>query len=187
MRAIDELMPPRLREANKEAVRAAARAVREMAGAAASSSVELAALAKGADAGAGGEADARGEDGHAPAAHVRRDVLDYTAIAQTTCFPSGYLDHGNAGWRSVRPVVDAGACVGCLRCWMQCPDACIIRKDTASHDRPDAGRGLRQGEKPRRHPVGVDYALCKGCGICARACPVRAIEMVSEHEKEVPA
>jgi pyruvate ferredoxin oxidoreductase delta subunit len=27
---------------------------------------------------------------------------------------------------------------------------------------------------------GIDYAHCKGCGICAKVCPVSCIEMVKE-------
>ena len=187
-RAIDELMPPRLCERNKQAVRLAAAAARELAcedaptcagplsahGGIAAEGVahddaEAAGVAHGgAEAGeaARGQADGRPDS----VARLRRDAIDYEAIAQTTCFPSGYLDHGNAGWRSVRPVVDAGACVGCLRCWEQCPDACIIRRDGADGD--------------ARQPVGVDYALCKGCGICARACPLHAIAMIPEHGEE---
>lgn len=191
MRAIDELMPPRLRDANKEAVRAAARAMREMVEGAADAPVELSVRAAGAKSGADG-ADVQAGGAYPPIAHVRHDVLDYTAIAQTTCFPSGYLDHGNAGWRSVRPVVDEGLCVGCRHCWTECPDACIIRKDEGAGGAPGAGHepggpgadgGPGPAGRPRRQPVRIDYTLCKGCGICARACPVHAIEMVPEHGK----
>ena len=204
LRAIDELMPPRLREANKEAVRVAARAVREMMDDTTPSLVEF----EFCTAGAADAADGTGvqeEEGYAPIAHVRHDALDYTAIAQTTCFSSGYLDHGNAGWRNVRPVVDADTCVGCRHCWMQCPDACIIRKDDGLHagldatssqpatldpgtaPAPPAAPEPALGKRPGRHPVKIDYALCKGCGICARACPVHAIEMAPEHEGGVAA
>ncbi|HHV30143.1 MAG TPA: 4Fe-4S binding protein, partial [Clostridium sp.] len=34
--------------------------------------------------------------------------------------------------------------------------------------------------------VDIDYAFCKGCGICARVCPKKAIKMIREgedHEK----
>lgn len=205
LRAIDELMPPRLREANKEAVRVAARAMREMMDDTTPDSVELALIADCSSADAADGANAQAQEGYAPIAHLRHDALDYTAIAQTTCFSSGYLDHGNAGWRSMRPVVDADACVGCRHCWMQCPDACIIRKDDGLHagldatpsqpatldpdtaPAPPAAPEPALGKRPGRHTVKIDYALCKGCGICARACPVHAIEMAPEHEGGVAA
>ncbi len=206
LRAIDELMPPRLRESNKEVVARAAKLARELAHAAAPAIPSLFT--------AGGAASqtkaAQGETAQpAATAHVRHEALDYTAIAQTTCFPSGYLDHDNAGWRSVRPVVDEAACVGCLHCWVQCPDACVIRRDDdapSANARAGAGAGAHIGDhreergegadgrgdaaaphgaaRVPRTPVAIDYALCKGCGICARACPVDAIAMVGEHERE---
>jgi pyruvate ferredoxin oxidoreductase delta subunit len=30
--------------------------------------------------------------------------------------------------------------------------------------------------------TGIDYSHCKGCGICAEECPVKAIKMVDEKE-----
>jgi len=43
---------------------------------------------------------------------------------------------------------------------MYCPDNAIIRHED---DR-----------------VEVNYEYCKGCGVCANECPVKAIEMVRE-------
>jgi len=55
-------------------------------------------------------------------------------------------------WRTLRPVRDMDQCTQCLICWIVCPDSAIIIKDGKVAD--------------------FDYDHCKGCGICAKACPV---------------
>ena len=45
-------------------------------------------------------------------------------------------------------------------CWMYCPDNVVSKS---------------------LEPT-IDLEYCKGCGICAEECPVKAIEMVSEEE-----
>ncbi|MBI4506348.1 MAG: 2-oxoacid:acceptor oxidoreductase family protein [Chloroflexi bacterium] len=67
-------------------------------------------------------------------------------------------------WRAQRPVLQIERCIHCLFCWVFCPDSAILVQN---------GR-----------IVGVDYDHCKGCGICARECPVKptAIPMVGEGE-----
>ena len=50
-------------------------------------------------------------------------------------------------------------CVKCAVCWLYCPVQCVV-------------------EKPAWFDI--DYATCKGCGICATECPQRAIAMVEE-------
>lgn len=65
-------------------------------------------------------------------------------------------------WRSERPVVDKEKCIDCLQCWIFCPDATVLVEE----------------EKM----AGYDYDHCKGCGICAYICPVKAIEMVPEEK-----
>lgn len=81
--------------------------------------------------------------------------------------PGGVVDTaGNTflletgSWRSIRPVLDLERCVHCMICWAYCPDSSFIIKD----------------EKL----VGIDYDHCKGCGICAKECPKKCIEMQSE-------
>jgi 2-oxoacid:acceptor oxidoreductase delta subunit (pyruvate/2-ketoisovalerate family) len=65
------------------------------------------------------------------------------------------------GWRTgERPVVDTARCVNCLLCWLYCPDSAV--------------------EVDGETFAGIDLDYCKGCGICAEACPVRAIAMVPE-------
>jgi pyruvate ferredoxin oxidoreductase delta subunit len=66
-------------------------------------------------------------------------------------------------WRSMRPVLDRVRCVSCLKCWVQCPDASILTDDDAK-------------------VCGINEFFCKGCGICAEACPVNAISMRPESE-----
>ncbi|MEM2678558.1 MAG: 4Fe-4S binding protein [Thermofilaceae archaeon] len=71
---------------------------------------------------------------------------------------------GSAGltgsWRTERPVLDQGRCVKCLLCWLYCPEAAVVRGEDDS--------------------IAIDYDYCKGCGICARECPTKAITMVEE-------
>ncbi|MCP4763810.1 MAG: pyruvate ferredoxin oxidoreductase [archaeon] len=77
---------------------------------------------------------------------------------------------GEAGktgsWRTLRPLLDVEKCIvvkkgehNCHLCWMFCPEA-VITRDI---------------------PPTIDYAYCKGCGICATECPHKAIEMIKEN------
>jgi len=94
---------------------------------------------------------------------------------RTTCYEAGYLVTRNAGWRSVRPVIDLGKCTGCLRCYMHCPDGSIRKTDAG---RIDAAAAAKRDEAA----IFVDLDFCKGCGICARECPADALTMVPESE-----
>ncbi|MFZ3062768.1 MAG: 4Fe-4S binding protein [Actinomycetota bacterium] len=63
------------------------------------------------------------------------------------------------GWRTFRPELSE-KCNNCLLCVMFCPDSSILVKDGKI--------------------VGFDLDHCKGCGICAEECPIKAITMVKE-------
>jgi 2-oxoacid:acceptor oxidoreductase delta subunit (pyruvate/2-ketoisovalerate family) len=76
-----------------------------------------------------------------------------------TYFEAGHLVSKNAGWRTKRPVIDTEKCIGCLQCYLYCPDGVIEKA----------------GNK-----VNVDYDFCKGCGICVKICKTDAIKMEAE-------
>ena len=82
-------------------------------------------------------------------------------IPEATAFEAGYLVSVNSGWRSIRPVIDTGRCVGCEQCYLYCPDGVISVQN---------GKAV------------IDYDFCKGCGICAKICKLGAIGMEAEHK-----
>ena len=90
-----------------------------------------------------------------------RELIPQTLeeIPEATAYEAGYLVTKNSGWRSIRPVIDTSKCVGCLQCYLYCPDGVIFKSN---------------------NKVSVDYDFCKGCGICKKICKVNAIQMEVE-------
>jgi len=79
-------------------------------------------------------------------------------IAGAMFNPGSAVEYRTGEWRvAFEPVIDHEKCTMCLLCWIFCPDVSIIRTEKK---------------------IEVDYDHCKGCGICATECPVKAIEMV---------
>ena len=74
--------------------------------------------------------------------------------------PGNSIAYKSGTWRAFRPIIDMGKCIHCMICWVYCPDSCVMVKDSKL--------------------VGIDYEYCKGCGICARECPKKAITMIEE-------
>lgn len=73
---------------------------------------------------------------------------------------SRYFKTGN--WRSgIKPNWNKNKCIHCLICWINCPDNAIKVKNQ------------------KRQKTDLNY--CKGCGICAKVCPVSAIDMIKEN------
>ncbi len=85
--------------------------------------------------------------------------------------PGNTAKNDMSAWRTFKPVIDQEKCVRCRLCWIFCPDAAII--EVEGEYRTKSGRVY----KVSYH---VDYQHCKGCGICANECPVKAIKMVEE-------
>ncbi len=90
-----------------------------------------------------------------------KKAFGFADIPESTSYEAGYLVTVNAGWRSIRPVVDAQKCVGCGQCYLYCPDGVISIKD---------GKAV------------IDYDFCKGCGICEKQCRPGAIGMERERQ-----
>jgi pyruvate ferredoxin oxidoreductase delta subunit len=95
---------------------------------------------------------------HIVAFNPPRKLADYP---QGPTFVAGHLTEGNAGMRTFRPEIDNKKCVKCLRCFMLCPDGAIDKSGSV---------------------LEIDYNFCKGCGICASECKLKAISMKKEGE-----
>ncbi len=73
--------------------------------------------------------------------------------------PGTASEYKTGDWRvASKPEINKEKCIMCLFCWIFCPDVSITRSEKS---------------------VDVDYYHCKGCGICATECPVKAIDMVT--------
>ena len=68
-------------------------------------------------------------------------------------------ENKTGNWRTLRPLIDAAKCTGCLICWKFCPEACVNLTDKV--------------------PT-IDMNYCKGCGICVQECPAHCVEFLPE-------
>jgi pyruvate ferredoxin oxidoreductase delta subunit len=84
-------------------------------------------------------------------------------VSTTISYPTKGAMGRTGTWRVFKPILDKKKCVNCLRCWIYCPEATVIRNKDGS--------------------VEIDYEYCKGCGICADVCNVKAIVMEREGKK----
>jgi len=62
-------------------------------------------------------------------------------------------------WSQKKPEI-SDKCIVCKQCLKICPEGVL---------------GVEKNEG--REKIRVDYDYCKGCGICAENCPVKAISM----------
>ncbi|MEM2121273.1 MAG: 4Fe-4S binding protein [Candidatus Woesearchaeota archaeon] len=77
------------------------------------------------------------------------------------------INYETGSWRTFRPVINSEKCIGCMLCYLYCPESTIL---------------LENDEKFVFKVRGFDLEHCKGCGICASVCPVKAIEMKLESD-----
>lgn len=85
-------------------------------------------------------------------------------VITSISYPKKGAQGKTGNWRVFKPTLDKGKCTKCLRCWIYCPEGCIKRE-------PDGS-------------VSIDYDYCKGCGVCAKECAVKAITLKREGEEE---
>ena len=85
-----------------------------------------------------------------------KELSPGTAILE----PGSAAELKTGDWRSMHPVTDRDRCIKCGQCYIMCPDM-VYAKDAEGY-------------------FEQNYYWCKGCGICARECPVGAIMMIEE-------
>lgn len=84
-------------------------------------------------------------------------------IVTSISYPKEGAMGKTGSWRTMTPVFDKDKCVKCLRCWIFCPEGAV--------------------KKNKDGTVSIDMDYCKGCGICANVCKVKAITMEREEKK----
>lgn len=79
-----------------------------------------------------------------------------TSIGAAVKEPGSSTKNKTGSWRTFKPILDKEKCIDCGNCILFCPEGCI------------------------NNNYDIDYDYCKGCGICAEECPVKAIKMERE-------
>ncbi len=70
--------------------------------------------------------------------------------------PGSTRNYKTGEWRTFKPTIDLLKCIKCGKCWMVCPDDAI-----------------KQRKEDGKFEINHDY--CKGCLLCVKECPVKAI------------
>lgn len=75
-------------------------------------------------------------------------------------------------WRYMKPEIDAAKCIGCKTCVPHCPEGVMEMRARLAEEIEISSKIGKEKEI-----VDVDFDFCKGCGVCAQVCPVKAISM----------
>ena len=84
---------------------------------------------------------------------------DPASLPETIVSDRPMSENKTGNWRSLRPLIHAERCTGCLICWKFCPEACVSLTDKV--------------------PL-IDLSYCKGCGVCVQECPQECVEFLPE-------
>ena len=84
-------------------------------------------------------------------------------IVSSISYPKEGAMGKTGSWRTMKPIFHKDKCVKCLRCWIFCPEGAV--------------------KKNKDGTVSIDMDYCKGCGVCANVCKVKAITMEREEKK----
>ena len=74
--------------------------------------------------------------------------------------PGSAMQYQTGDWRTQRPTYNHERCIKCGLCSIYCPEGCVHPTEEGYFE--------------------ADLFYCKGCGICARECWTKAINMVEE-------
>ncbi|MCL2388754.1 MAG: 4Fe-4S binding protein [Elusimicrobia bacterium] len=108
-------------------------------------------------------------------AQIKKAASCQAPLRASEIAPAGLVEAGtsvefNTGdWRANRPKWFKEKCIHCLLCWIACPDSSIL---------------LKADKVKTSVMTGIDYGHCKGCGICAKECPVKDKAIIMEEEKK---
>ena len=96
-----------------------------------------------------------------------KDINENTSWQELTigaeiCEPATSKLFHTGDWRTMTPVFIGEKCTHCMLCVPFCPDSSIPVKDGKRLD--------------------FDFDHCKGCGICYKVCPVKAIDFIKEEK-----